>query len=436
MNFRPVPVPDFDRKPMLRQGKLDPNKLIESLTGPDQSVIDDITNKVAKVLEKTIPGVLSQPGERGGRGQPSSGGGAAGTQDISGVVLVISKVTDAVSSSLTERGLDVGNLAIDKILERSVRKAVKDLLEQGKITPEQASQIESVADKIARGIRERIDRIASSVIRSADLSEMSDEDYKRLMDMIAELDMKQHGVGVGEGSGILSQLWVKLVTDPRTREYIRRRLQELRTAAHYRQLNWPRGVRLNPRETFRKYARTQIPFPPVYTTKLIRPKTREDIIFFADVSGSMSVAYPAIYALMRAMEDLGLNVRMYVGDTEVAYVDDVDKVLSRRGGGGTLIGKGVNTILSELGGTVKDTTFIVYTDLEFNDEDFGKFVSGLEKLRSAGSKVSVWVYDCDYARESVSVLEKEGFNVVCDVRSLGDMIDAAKQLKRFILKRA
>ena len=101
-----------------------------------------------------------------------------------------------------------------------------------------------------------------------------------------------------------------------------------------------------------------------------------------------------------------------------------------------MIGKGVNTILSELGGTVKDTTFIVYADLEFSREDFNEFVSGLEKLRSAGSKVSVWVYDCDYARESVSVLEKEGFNVVCDVRSLGDMIDAAKQLKRFILKRA
>ena len=423
MNFRPFPAPEFDRKPrvaMLKKGKISPGQLIESVVSVDPGTLDKISDAASKGLEKVIESVVR-----------SKGG-----IDTDDGAYIFSQLLDKLSEALDASTTPELNLSIDEIFKQSVDKALKDLEEKGTLSPEDADKLRGLSEEITRRLRKRLDRIASEVIRSADISEMSDEDYKRLMDMVAELDLKQHGVGKGAGSGILSRLWVKLVTDPRTRAYIRKRLQELRTAAHYRQLSWPHGARISPRETFRKYVRTQIPFPPVYKVKFIRPKTREDIIFFADVSGSMSAAYPVIYALMRSIEDLGLNARMYVGDTEVAYVDDVEKVLSQHGGGGTMIGEGVNVILSELGSTVKDTTFIVYTDLEFGANDFRKFLSGLDKLRAAGSKVSVWVYDCDHVRDSVSVLEKEGFNVVCDVRSLRDMIDAAEQLKRFVLKRA
>jgi len=115
-------------------------------------------------------------------------------------------------------------------------------------------------------------------------------------------------------------------------------------------------------------------------------------------------------------------------------VTDVDRALSEVGGGGTAIGKGVAEILSSLGSTLKDTSFIVYTDLEFDPEDFELFVSSLDRVRSVGSKVSVWVYDCGAVQSSVDLLEREGFNVVCDVRSMEDMLHALNRMRKELIR--
>ena len=416
MNFRPFPPPPAPE--MLRKGSLDPEDFLKAVSRDAGDVVDKLSDDVASALRDVL------------RDMSKSGG-----IDVQRAGRILAIALDGVAEGLVNSGVPGGPALAPDIVRGAIGKAVDSLVEEGSLSPADANTVKSLADAVARRLRERINDIAGGVIRNIDVTEMSDEDFRKLMDMLAERDLKEkEGPGLGSGGGLLSELWAKLLVDPRTRAYIRSRIRNLRTAAYYREMRWPKGKVLEPRETFRKYVRTGIPFPPVYKTVVVRPKTREDVVFFVDVSGSMSPVYPVIYAVMKAMEDLGLNVRMYVGDTEVAYVHDVDRVLEEVGGGGTLIGEGANRIFSELGSTLRDTSFIVYTDLEFFEEDFNVFVDALEKIRSVGSKVSVWVHDCDAVRPAVNVLERAGFHVVCDVKSLSDIVEALNEMRRELIK--
>lgn len=417
VGFRPVPVPD---QQMLRKGALDPDVLMKSLSERSKDVVNDLASRLSTALEGAIEDVFGN--EQGGDVSQTAG-------------RFVAAVLSRVAESLEDRDVPGGPLLAPDVVEKAIDEAVSDLESKGKISKDVASALRDVSRAVAERMRERSGKLVDGLVRNINVSNLSDDEYRKLMDLISELDLKSGTVGSGKGSGILSSLWTKLLLDPRTRAYIRSRIRDLRTAAYYREMRWPRGKRLEPRETFRKYFRTGIPFPPVYKTTLIRPRTREDVVFFVDVSGSMSASYPVIYAVMKAMEDLGLNVRMYAGDVEVRYVSDVDRVLAEVGGGGTEIGSGVQEILSELGSTLRDTSFIVYTDLFFDREDFERFKSALSTIRGMGSKVSVWIYDCgDVSDSDIKELENAGLQVVCDVKSMGDMLKALNDMRKELIK--
>lgn len=413
--FRPVPAPP--RQSMLRKGAITPDDLLGALSRSTKDKVDQLSDKLSKALEGAIQDVFGS-----GRGSGQKAG------------QFVAAVLSRVSESLLDQGVPGGPLLAPDVVKKAMDRAVSDLESQGKISKDVADSLRAMTDKLVEGVRERAGPLAKGILNNLDVTNLSDDQYRKLMDMVAKADLKPHGVGVGPGAGMLTALWAKLLTDPRTRAYIRSRIRDLRTAAYFREMRWPKGKRLEPRATFRKYFRTGMPFPPVYRTRMVRPKTREDVIFFVDVSGSMAPAYPVTYAIMKAMEDLGLNVRMYAGDTRVEFVTDVDRALSEVGGGGTAIGKGVAEILSSLGSTLKDTSFIVYTDLEFDPEDFELFVSSLDKVRGVGSKVSVWVYDCGLVQSFVDRLEQKGFNVVCDVRSMEDMLHALNRMRKELVR--
>jgi len=155
-----------------------------------------------------------------------------------------------------------------------------------------------------------------------------------------------------------------------------------------------------------------------------------------DVSGSMSAAYPVIYTISKAMQDIGLNTTVYAFDTQVVTAKDVDEIFAKVGGGGTEAAPAIQAVIRDRGDTLKETSTVVYTDLEFGGSDFDDFTKGLEEARNRGSKVSVWVYDCSVVQEEVNQLERKGFMVVCDVKTLDDMLSALQRMKKELIRRA
>ena len=424
-DYRPVPREVLDsmsreRLFMLQQGG-DISDLVSQISAHNPETQKKVTDALAKAISAAVNEVAS---------------GSTSQVTAKDVISAVSATISVAVDKALQSGKEDLAISVVTALPDAVHRASQELSKSNKISPSVASSLDDLARKLSEAISEASKPAIARAVSSVAVDELSEKDFRKLMDAISQMDLKQHGVGNGPGSGLLGGLVTRVMLSGRTRAYLRDRLQDLRTAAHYRQYSWPKGKRLDVRATMRKYMRTQIPFPGVYTTQLIRPKTREDIVFVVDVSGSMSVAYPMIYAVSKAMNDLGLNSRVYAFDTEVASGYDIEAILSKVGGGGTRAAPAIEAELHDLGDTLKQTSTIVYTDLEFEPTDFSQFREKLSDVRNRGSKVSVWVYDCDAVPDEVSALRKDGFHVVCDVKTLDDMLDAARQMKRDLIRRA
>ena len=364
---------------------------------------------------------------------------------------VYDRLEDVLSralSDLNREPLDTGNAikSVQAILDKALQKLEQTgdpnaILSAGQLLREAADRAgKGTASEVARQLASIYDQaiskhVAPRIIENIDPSQLSTDQWNRLLSEIEDLDLKR--AGRGPGGGIISPFLAKVFADPRTRYRIRSYLRDLRTAPHTREtLSRVGGKFVDAKRTFRETSRMGMP-SLVFRRPEYRPRTREDVVMLFDVSGSMAHEYAMVAAVAKALSEQGLNVRLWYAEEGAVRAAPRDplKVLEHFGGGGTNLDAAVKTVLDHE--NLRHSTFIVYTDL-YEGGSWDGFLDGLKQAQSRGAHVSVFVEDCspEELQPKLRDLQKSGIHYVCDVRSLRSMVDAIKQIKYYIKKAA
>jgi uncharacterized protein with von Willebrand factor type A (vWA) domain len=172
----------------------------------------------------------------------------------------------------------------------------------------------------------------------------------------------------------------------------------------------------------------------VYST--YPPQRKEDIIWLADVSGSMGHTFAFLSPVVDSLRELGLKQRFFMGDTGDSFVEVEEGVpfgamLEKIGNGGTDIGAGVANVRKEVK-NFKGKSLIIYSDTETGDN----FKTEVEKVAKEGGKVLILnpahkYKDWGFKNNS---RVKEYDNVPAG-DNIGGFVDVLKNAKSFVLKR-
>lgn len=349
----------------------------------------------------------------------------------------LSEILDGFLRSLESTGAAGAIYSAPELINEVVEK-LEQKLKRGELPADRVS-----AERVLDSVREANEKIREffnsskfkrKVVESIDPTRLSPSEWNRIIDRVMDTDL--YRAGRGEGGGILDALMSKILVSPQFRFRLKEYLRDLRVAPAVRESYHPIGKVVDPRRTFRETSRTGLPIL-VFKKPIVKPRTREDIIFLYDVSGSMESLYAMIVSIAQALSELGLNVKVWYAEEGAvkAVSRDFVRELERFGGGGTNLAEATRRVLREE--QLRDTVFIVYSDLmEGGDEE--EFLSNLEKIRSRGSKVAVFVTDCSNYGISYALdrIRSMGFYLKCDVRSPRSFLEGLRELKPYIKKAA
>ena len=248
-------------------------------------------------------------------------------------------------------------------------------------------------------------------------------------------DKKGSGQGTDKGSGLGEKLIFPLFRDPLMRKKLRESLSDFKTAKSFR--SYPelvrKGKKPNMKRTFQASLRKGgLDIEWVYNRP--PPTKKEDVIWLADVSGSMFSTFAFISPVVDTLRDMGLKQKFFMGDTGDSFMEvppdtSFGQMLERIGSGGTDIGAGIVNVRRNVK-SFKDKSFLIYTDTE-TDENFKDEV---ERVAREGGKVLI-LNPMDKSRYSFKHKNIKQVEKVPAGHNIGGFVKVLKDSREFIMGR-
>ncbi|NPB03826.1 MAG: hypothetical protein GXO39_05375, partial [Thermotogae bacterium] len=209
---------------MLKKGHISPEDLLKGMSKDAKQTWDDLEKKLSKAMSKL------------GQALPNA--------DAGDLVPHLSDLLEKSLQKLADTGDPNAVLGAGELLKQAAKNAPPNVKEA-------ADLVSDAYDKVVSH------DIAPRILRSLDPSQLSAEEWNKLLNELENLDLKN--AGRGPGGGIADVFLTKVFMDPRTRYRIRSYLKDLRTAPHTREVFSGYGKYIDARRTFRATTRTGMP---------------------------------------------------------------------------------------------------------------------------------------------------------------------------------
>lgn len=316
-----------------------------------------------------------------------------------------------------------------KVCEHNVNESINTCKSLGEAHQGITKYIEPMSKKLGETL--------GQAMSEADISgDFSPAAKRKIIDKLWDGDKKASKIwGEQVGQGLKEKLVYPLLRDRLFKNRISKALYDYKTAKRpAEKMQSRRGKRLNSRLTFESALRKGgLDIDWIYDTR--PPQKKEDIVWLADVSGSMGDTFAFISPVVDSLRELGLKQRFFLGDTGDSFVEVQEGVpfgymLEKIGYGGTDIGAGIANVRKAVK-TFKGKSLIVYTDTE----TASNFKDEVEKVARDGGKVLILNPRPTSAYDFSKNKRVKLFNNVPGVENIGGFVDALNHARRFVMGR-